>query len=64
MISNFTGSGSTHGTTIMDADRSAPMTMMAGLVSLIPVMSIIGSSFVKNLMVLVFRSPEFVTINN
>jgi len=40
MISTF--AGSTHGTTIMDADRSAPMTMMAGLVSLMPVMSIIG----------------------
>ncbi|XP_062155997.1 topless-related protein 4 isoform X2 [Alnus glutinosa] len=31
MISTFAGSGSTHGATIMDADRSAPMTMMAGL---------------------------------
>ncbi|XP_059459143.1 topless-related protein 4-like isoform X1 [Corylus avellana] len=30
-VGMFAGSGSTHGTTIVDADRSAPMTMMAGL---------------------------------
>lgn len=41
-MSSFAGSGSTHGTNIVDGDRSAPMTMMGGLVSLMPVMSIIG----------------------
>ena len=40
-VHTFAGSGSTHGTTIVDADRSAPMAMMAGLVNLMPVMSII-----------------------
>lgn len=42
IMSSFAGSGSTHGTNIVDGDRSAPLTMMGGLVSLMPVMSIIG----------------------